>query len=284
MSPCSVYKTAAGERAVKAHYDSIRARWPVPLRILETATRYGRTSILSCGARDGAPLVLLHGAASNSLMWIADVEQLARHHSVFAVDIIGEPGLSAPARPPWKGPAYLDWLSDVFTGLGLKTLRLLGLSQGGWIALKFATSRPERVEKLVLLCPGGVVGVRLTFLLRALPLLVLGRPGVRRLNRIVASPQTLHPEAFRFMELMLAHLRPRTDPAPLFSDEALRRLTMPVLLVGGECDAISDSRAVAARLQRLLPSVQTRLLPNTGHALVNIASEVAPFLETSRAA
>lgn len=281
MSHCSVYKTAAGERAVKEHYGSILARWPSPFRILEAETRYGRTSILSCGAQDGAALVLLHGAASNSLMWIADVDQLARHHSVFAVDVIGEPGLSAAARPPWKGPAYAEWLSEVFDGLGLQTVRLLGISQGGWIALKFATSRPERVEKLVLLCPGGVVRTRPMFLLRALPLLLLGRPGVRRLNRLVAGPQTLHPEALFFMDLMLAHLRPRTDAAPLFSDDELRRLTMPVLLLGGERDAICDCRAIAARLQNLLPNVQTRLLINTGHALVNTASVVAPFLEAS---
>src|SRR5262249_54775568 len=76
-----------------------------------------RPSFLPCGAHDGMPLVLLHGAASNSLMWIADVDQLARQHRVFAVDVIGEPGLSAAARPPWKGPAYSDWLSDVCDSL-----------------------------------------------------------------------------------------------------------------------------------------------------------------------
>jgi pimeloyl-ACP methyl ester carboxylesterase len=169
----------------------------------------------------------------------------------------------------------------VCDGLGLKTVRLLGLSQGGWIALRFATSWPERVEKLVLLSPGGVVRTRLTFLLRALPLLAMGRPGVRRLNRTVASPQKLHPEALIFVHLIMAHLRPRTGRAPLFSNEELRRLTMPVLLVGGDRDAIHDCRALAARLQKLLQCVQTGLLMNTGHALVNCASLVLPFLETS---
>lgn len=279
MSDCSVYKTAAGERAVKEHYESILAHWPVPVGILETETRFGRTSVLSCGAQEGAPLVLLHGAASNSLTWIADVEQLGRLHRVFAIDIIGEPGLSAGTRPPWKGPAYGDWLADVLGGLSLQNVRMLGLSQGGWIAIKFATSSPERVEKLVLLSPGGVVRTRPMFLLRALPLLVMGRPGVRRINRMVASPQKLHSEALAFMDLMLAHLRPRTEPTPLFTDEELQRLTMPVLLVGGDRDAIHDCRALAARLQKLLPRVQTRLLVNTGHALVNTAPLVTPFLE-----
>ncbi len=281
MSDCSVYKTAAGERAVKGHYNSILARWPVPFCLVKIGTRYGHTSVLSCGAPDGAPLVLLHGAASNSLTWIADVEQLGRRHKLFGVDVIGEPGLSAGARPPWKGPAYSEWLANVLDGLGLQGVRLLGLSQGGWIALKFATCWPGRVEKLVLLSPGGVVRTRPMFLLRALPLLVMGRPGVRRLNRIVASPQKLHPEALVFMNLMLAHLRPRTEPAPLFTDEELQRLTMPVLLVGGDRDAIHDCRAMAARLRKLLPCAQTRLLTNTGHALVNTSSLVAPFLETS---
>ncbi len=280
MNQASLYKTPEGERAVRDFYDSVLARWPVPFRMIEVNTRQGMTSVLSCGAPVGPPLVLLHGAASNALMWIADVERLARHHHVLAVDVIGEPGRSAPTRPPWKGPAYSDWLSDVLDGLGLKTARLLGLSQGGWIALKLATTNPERVERLVLLCPGGVVNARLTFLLRALPLLLLGKRGIRSINRIVVSRQSIHPEALAFMDLILTHLRPRLDPAPVFSDDELRRLSMPVLLIGGEQDAILDCHALAARLQKHLARLEVHLLPETGHALVNVAHLIAPFLET----
>lgn len=279
MSGGAIFKTPQGERAVKAHYDALLARWPLPWHMTEVATRLGPTSVLSCGAPGGQPLVLLHGAASNAVMWMGEVERLARRHRLFAVDVIGEPGRSAQVRPAWEGPAYSDWLSDVLEGLGLRTIRLMGLSQGGWIALKFAVTRPRAIEKLVLLSPAGVVRDRVSFLLRVLPLLLLGGWGRRRASRMVAHPQPIHPEALRFMELLLSHLRPRTDPAPLFEDGELLRLSMPVLLVGGEQDVVRDCRAIAHRLRDLVPRLETRLLPDHGHALMNVAPLVAPFLE-----
>lgn len=274
-----IYRTEAGARAVAAAYDAALAGWPVPQTSIEVDTRQGRTSIVACGPEDGPPLVLLHGAASNALMWMGEVGRLARTHRVLAVDLVGEPGRSAPTRPPWTGPAWVLWLDEVLEALGVGTLRLAAVSQGGYVALRFATARPERVARLALLAPAGVVTDRPSFLLRALPLLLLGRRGARRLNRLVAGPAELGPEAEAFMELVLTHLRPRTDASPLLDDEALRRLTMPVLLLAGEADVIRDGRAIAARLERLVPRLETHLLPEAGHVLLGTAERLATFFE-----
>lgn len=273
-----VYKSEEAQRILLAAYDEHLARWPVPAETREVPTRYGSTFVVSSGDPSGPPLVLLHGAASNALMWIADVAELGRTHRVHALDIIGEPGRSAPTRLPYTGSGYADWLGDVLDGLGLESTRLVGLSQGGWLALSFATRRPERVEKLVLLSPASVVRDRLTFMLQVLPLLLLGRTGNRIINRIVAAPERIHPDAMAYMELILAHTNPRLDPSPLFTDEELRRLTMPVLLLGGERDAIRDCRAIAARLQGLAPRAEACLLPNAGHVLVGVAVRMLSFL------
>jgi len=278
MGQDSIYKTPGGEHAVREFYDSVLAHWPVPVEGVQVETRQGPTSILACGPPHGPPLVLLHGASSNALMWMADVAHLAQRHRLYAIDIIGEPGRSAPTRPRWAGPAYSDWLADTLDGLGLGSVKLLGLSQGGWIALKLATAQPERIEKLVLLSPAGVVRDRATFLLRVLPLLLLGKRGIRAINRIVVGPQPMDPGALAFMELILTHVRSRMDASPLFTDLELQRLTMPVLLLGGEKDAIRDCRAIEKRLRGLLPRFEAQLLPETGHALVKVAPRVAPFL------
>jgi pimeloyl-ACP methyl ester carboxylesterase len=52
----------------------------------------------ACGQPDAPPLVLLHGAGFNSISWMGDVATWAQRFRVFAVDIIGHPGLSAPTR------------------------------------------------------------------------------------------------------------------------------------------------------------------------------------------
>ena len=163
-------------------------------------------------------------------------------------------------------------------GLGLDKTRIVAISQGGWLALSFATRHPERVARLVLLSPAGVIRDRASFALKVLPLLLLGRRGNRIINRIVAAPERIHPDALAYMGLILAHTNPRLDPAPIFADDTLRRLTMPVLMLGGERDAIRDCRSIAARLQRLAPRTEARLLPRAGHVLVGMAGPMRSFL------
>jgi pimeloyl-ACP methyl ester carboxylesterase len=197
---------------------------------------------------------------------------------VYAVDLPGEPGKSAPNRPAWDSPAYAEWLEDVFDALDIEKAALMGVSQGGWTALKFATYQPERVEKLVLLCPGGVVPDRASFLLRFIPLLLLGRWGVKRANRLLFGNQPIPEEADEYITLIMTHFKPRTGVVPIFSDEELRRLTMPVLLLGGTQDVIRDAEKIAARMEKLVPDLTTIILPEQGHALLNTTGHIEPFL------
>jgi pimeloyl-ACP methyl ester carboxylesterase len=279
VSAPSLYRTEAGERALRAIYDANLAKWPVPRELVAVATRHGATSVLVSGPSGAPPLVLLHAAGANAIVFRHEVARFAARHRVFAVDVIGEPGRSAPVRPPWDGPAYTEWLTDVMDGLGLSLASLLGQSQGGWIALKLATAHPERVDRLVLVAPVGVVRDRASFVLGALLLLLLGRHGRRAIVRRVAAPQRLPAEVLSFMELVQAHVRPRTRPSPIFRDEELRRLEMPVCLIGGAEDALRDCRAIAARLGALLPRFEAHLVPRAGHVLIDFAGLALPFLD-----
>jgi pimeloyl-ACP methyl ester carboxylesterase/ribosomal protein S18 acetylase RimI-like enzyme len=261
-----------------ALYDSVLARWPVPYEALNIPTRHGDTFVIASGAGSAPPLVLLHGAASNSAIWAGDVAEYSRHHRVYAVDLIGEPGKSAPNRPDWNGPAYAEWLADVFDALKLERATLIGISQGGWTALKFTTSKPERVEKLVLLCPGGVTPDRLSFVLRAVPLSLLGRWGAERITRSLFGNQPVPAEAGEFTNLILTHFKPRVGALPIFSDEELRRLTMPTLLLAGAQDALRDSERIAARMRALAPHLTATIIPEAGHALYNTTAYIMPFL------
>jgi pimeloyl-ACP methyl ester carboxylesterase len=179
----SIYKSAAGEQAIMAWYDAALTRWPVPYTTLTVPTRHGQTFIIASGEESAPPLVLLHGAGSNSTIWAGDVTDYSRRYRVLAVDLLGEPGKSAPNRPRWDGPAYAEWLEDVFIALKLKAVTIIGLSQGAWTGLKFAVYQPERVKALVVLSPGGINPDKPSFVVRALPLLLRGRWGIRRINR-----------------------------------------------------------------------------------------------------
>jgi pimeloyl-ACP methyl ester carboxylesterase len=278
MSEISLYKSTEGQRVVMMHYDRLLARWPVSSETVRVATRYGETFGVVSGQASAPPLVLLHGANSNALAWGGDVTEFSRFFRTYALDVIGEPGRSAASRPPWTGPAYAEWLTDVLDGLNLSATALVGISQGGWLALKFATQQPARVTRLVLLAPGGIAAPRLSFLLRAIPLSFMGRWGAEAINRIVFGRQPIAAEVEIFMNEIMTHFRPRIEPQPLFTDGELAALTMPILLLAGAEDALLPSEKTAGRLSRLAPDVTARILPHTGHVLHMLAPEIVPFL------
>jgi pimeloyl-ACP methyl ester carboxylesterase len=264
-----------------ALYDSWLARWPAPYTTLTVPTRHGSTFVIASGAEAAPPLVLIHGAGTNSTMWAGDVADYSRHYRVLAVDLVGEPGKSAPNRPSWHGPAYAEWLEDVLNALQLEAVTIIGLSQGAWTALKFAVSHPARVKALVLLSPGGIVPDRLSFVVRALPLMLLGRWGGKRINRMVLAGQPVPAEVEEALMVLMTHFKTRIGVLPIFSDTELRRLTMPVQLVMGAQDALRDAQKITARMQQLVPHLAATLVPEAGHALVNARTYILPFLAAS---
>lgn len=274
----TIYKSDAGREAILAAYDAaLSTYWPVHETQM-VPTRYGDTFVVVAGQPGAPPLVLLHGAGSNSAVWAGDAAAFAPHCRVYAVDLVGEPGKSAPTRPPWEGPAFAEWLADVLDGLGLEKVTLLGISQGGWTALKFATTWPERVDRLILLAPGGVVKDRASFLMKAIGYSLLGERGTASLKHLVMGNVAIPAELDDYLTLIMTEFKPRIGALPLFTDEELSRLAMPVLLIGGDQDVIRDEVAIAARLEARLPDVQTSILPGVGHTLTATTAYTLPFL------
>jgi pimeloyl-ACP methyl ester carboxylesterase len=278
MTVQSLYRTPAGEKAVVALYDTALARWPVAYETMTLPTRHGDTFVITSGQDDAPPLILLHGAGTNSAIWAGDVTEYSRHYRVYAVDLLGEAGKSAPNRPAWDSPAYAEWLEDVLNALQIHQAVLVGISQGGWTALKFAVYQPERVAKLVLLCPGGIVPDRASFLIRALGYMLLGQSGVRRMIRMLYGSQPIPEGVEDIIAVMMSNFKARIGKLPIFSDGELRRLTMPALLIGGTQDPLRDMDKIAARLGHFVPGLEVSIIPGAGHVLPPTTERVLSFL------
>jgi pimeloyl-ACP methyl ester carboxylesterase len=277
----SIYKSVEGERVVRERYLAILKHWHVPNQQLRVPTREGETFIVACGDPSTPPLLLLHGGMANSAMWMGDVAAWAEHFRVYAVDVIGEAGFSAPSRPPLASEAYALWLDDVMQALSLTRVSMVGVSLGGWLVLDYATRRPERVEGIVVLCPGGVGRQKLSIVFKTVPLRMLGAWGKRKASELVLgrAPADPSPGLRYFMDFMaLIHktLRPRMVKLPSFSDQALQRLTMPVMAILGGKDVLLDSAETRERLERTGPHVDIRFDPEAGHF---IPRQTAPILE-----
>lgn len=278
-----IWKTEAAGEAVRSRYAQFLAYWPAANEQLRLPTAQGETFVIASGPKDAPAVLLLHGSLSNAASWMGDVAALAQHFRVYAIDMIGEPGFSAPSRPALASEAYALWLDEVLMSLGVERAALVGISLGGWLALDYATRRPQRVTALALLCPGGV-GRTKNVLLWAAPLLLLGPWGrkivLRRLGAGAVTEQASPAlQAFgEFMRLIQSSTRPRRDPLPRFSDAALSRLIMPTLAILGAKDAMLDSYGTRTRLATDLPQADIRWLPDAGHFLVGHGAAIDAFL------
>ena len=273
----SVFKTEAGRDKVRAYYNQVLSMFPFGQRYVETA--FGKTFMLTAGQEANPPIVLLHGSCSNSAFWFPEIMALSSHFRVYAVDIIGEAGNSEEYRPDLSSDAFALWMKDVLDALGLERTVFMGNSLGGWMALKFAAAYPERVSSLILIASSGFAQIRPQFLLN------VGKArqadGSVPVNPDIIGEKSIPKEVLEFMNLIVENYNPIQD-LPVFTDEQLQRLAMPVLFVAGEEDVIIDAPGSAQRLARLVPSAEIHLLPNCGHLVTNSIEYIIPFLTRAR--
>ncbi len=98
----------------------------------------------------GAPLILLHGVGMQSAAWKPQLEVLQREQRVIAVDLPGHGG-SDPLPHDSALPAYVAWLQDVISTLGLGPVNLAGHSMGALIAAGYAVTHPDMTRRVALL-------------------------------------------------------------------------------------------------------------------------------------
>jgi pimeloyl-ACP methyl ester carboxylesterase len=279
----SIWVSDEGRAAVHARYAEMLGRWPIPVEQRRVPTREGETFILVCGGVAAPPVLLLQGSGANVAMWIREIAAWAEQFRVYAVDLIGEPGFSAPSRPELSSEAYAAWLDDVMEALGLRYSSVVGVSLGGWMALDYAIRRPARVDKLVVVSPSGVGRQKSSFVFKAAALMFLGRWGRRKAMALAVGPMSgpPHPadrEIGKLALLIAKHFRHRRGKVPPFEDEALRRLTIPVLAIVGAQDALLDSHATRRRLEQCVPHATIRVLPHTGHVVRDQTAVILDFL------
>lgn len=248
----------------------------------------GRLRVITAGD-SGPPVVLLSGAGTDSatLSWRHLIPVLARSFRVFAPDWPKQGG-----SRPWAGRADHDRLlrcvSEVLDHFGLAEAALVGLSQGGALALAYAIERPDRVTKLVALAPAGIIDFppvlhQLLWLTAKIPFLNTTLPSlmVRSRKQTAAfARQGLFaelPDDFDQVvdEIMaesaagssssdwqndsIGPVRMRVDLRP-----RLPEISCPTLFLQGDSDVGIRPRFTAAAA-RLVPGAELVILKDTGH-------------------
>jgi pimeloyl-ACP methyl ester carboxylesterase len=274
MNKTSVFKSSESRDAIRNAYGEILSRFPFGQTYIDTT--YGKTFILSAGADGNPPVILLHGSCSNSVFWLPEIMALSHSHSVFAVDIIGEAGNSSDSRPDLQSDVYALWLKEVLNALRLREAVIIGNSLGGWLALKFAATFPECVSKLILIAASGLSYQKTELLEKAIH--AKSSNETLTMEASVTGGMELPKEVLDFINLILWGYNPITEMLPVFSDEQLKKLAMPVLFVAGKNDVMVDTASASQRLASLLPHTNIHLLDNAGHMVPNALEYIVPFL------
>ncbi len=277
MTQTSAFKNSEGEAAFLAAYDSAMNLWPVPYEEVEVPGRFGRTHVVVSGPKDAPPLVLLHGYSSTLTMWSPNIADFSKDYRVYALDMMGQPGktIPDPNHPLQTTNDLVAWLNETLDMLKLDRVFLVGMSYGGWSAINLALSAPERIQKLVLLSPAASFQpiVRQFGLRLVLMMLISKRFTADSLMSWMGITDKHGDMLARYIRdlfyLGMKHFRLQEESMRLmpevFSDNELRALRMPVLLLIGENEVIYNPAKALARALQFIPALEGELVPRSKH-------------------
>lgn len=100
-------------------------------------------------------LLFVHGLSSNSDAWSKNIETLKKDYTCIAIDL---PGYGKSSKPDVVyTPSYFSEVIHQFIeNLELNNVVLIGHSMGGQASVKFASTYPDALEKLILIAPAGL--------------------------------------------------------------------------------------------------------------------------------
>jgi pimeloyl-ACP methyl ester carboxylesterase len=212
-------------------------------------------------------VLLLHGWAGEGASLHPLTTHLAQRYRTITPDL---PGFGSTALPPgdWGVPDYADWTGQLLTKLGVPRAVFLGHSFGGRISIYLAATRPELVERLILVDSAGIRSERTTRQETAALVSKAGRAasGVPliggfaerlrgRWHRAVGAEDYANagPLQGTFVKVVNQDLR-----------DLLPRIAVPTLLLWGANDdatPVEDGRL----MEQLVPDTRLIVFPGAGH-------------------
>jgi len=203
---------------------------------------------------NGPPLLLIHGLGGSRRWWRKNIDALARHFTVYTVDLIGFGKSKGDHRfvLAEAAAALQRWMVQ----LSLPPATLIGHSMGGRIGAELAVDFPGLLDHLVLVDT---------------PILPFGHGYARQSVGMLEALRTVPLDLFRILVADTLRTGPLTTlqiGRELLKTDIARKLAqlhLPTLVIWGERDTVVPWR-LGQELARQLPQSHFVTLPRAGHA------------------
>ena len=272
MAKVSAFRSDDARAVYYDLYDAALAASPTPVTETDVDTSFGRTHVLAAGDSSKPPLVATHPLAFSSTSWLPLLPTFAANHSVTMIDAIGDLNKSVARKPITRASHIAAWLDETLSALEIERAAMVAMSMGSWMATQYAMTFPDRVERLALIAPVGLVsGQHLGWLLSGYYANYL-RPTEARLQTFIgttataAGRQRLRQDPWRpiiqqYVTGTIGFHKPILSVRPTRCD--LQRLTtgqFPVLVIVGREESLHDGPKAADRFRRRLPHARIELV------------------------
>jgi pimeloyl-ACP methyl ester carboxylesterase len=226
------------------------------------------------GDPKGQPVVLLHAFPMSSAMWRPQLDAL-KPFRVIALNLRGFG--STPLVAPWFVEHTVDDLFETLSSLSIQKAVLVGLSMGGYVALRALEKNPSCAKALVL-CdtrPEGDTNenkVRRAGSVDSIRARGVGPFLEQFLNDALApNTKTEKPKVFDFLKSTGARSSPDSVLAALSALAArgdmtasLAGIKVPTAILVGAHDKIAP-QATAEAMRSRIPGAVLHVIPNAGH-------------------
>lgn len=286
------WRSLEGQQSYEKSYAEAMKRLPTPGGTLDIPTDYGTVRVyewVTEQTRSITPIILVPGYTSGVPMWESNLADLITKRPVYALDALGDSGLSVQTAIIKNGADQAAWLNQVITHLKVAKIHLVGHSFGGWSAANYASRYPEKVASLSLLEPVFVFqGLNLRIILKTIPAAIPFLPKRWRENMLkdiggVPKIDLNNPVARMISEG--AEYFERKLPAPKqITPEQLRGWKMPVYVAMAANSSLHNSMKAVEVAQANIEHVQAKNWPNATHSLPmqfprEIDAEILAFID-----